>query len=99
MRVVYKAPGEMPEVREITNDVESLQELVEGWIEHVKIKRGLGLIINEEGKLHRMPPNFYLAKINGLIVGPAVFVGEAGEDFTDISDDDIERVMLHFTEV
>ena len=34
-----------------------------------------------------------------MIVGPAVFVGEAGEEFTDISDDDVELILLHFTEV
>ena len=99
MRVVYKAPGEKPEVREISGELESLQDLVEGWIERVGIKKGLALVINEEGKMHRMEPNFYLSKINDLIVGPAVFVGEAGEDFTDISDSDLEMVMLHFTEV
>ena len=99
MRVVYKAPGEKPKIKDVTNDLDEFQNLVGGWIEHVGIRHGLGLIINEEGKLHGMQPNFYLSKINDLIVGPAVFVGEDGEDFTDISDRDVELVMLHFTEV
>ena len=96
MRVVYKMPGEKPEVRDIGNELEDLQELVQGWIEHVTLKEGLGLIINEEGKLHGMMPNFFLPRIEDMIVGPAVFVGEAGGDFTDIAEEDADLILLFF---
>lgn len=102
MRVVVKLPGEKPEVRDINNDLETLQSLVQGYIEHVTMydhgdPASYGLIINEEGKLHNMEPNFRL--YTDMILGPAVFIGEAGEEFTDLAEEDIEMIMLHFAEV
>lgn len=94
MRVVFKEPGKGFEIRDISNELEALQNLVGGWIEHVGIKEGLGLIVNEEGKLNFMEPNFYM--INEVVLGPAVFVGEEGEEFTDISDESIELLRLFF---
>ena len=92
MRVIYKEPGKEAEVRNISNDLETLQSLVGGYIEHLTLSPGrLGLIVNEEGKLHDMECNFPVK--HDMIVGPAVFVGEGGEDFTDVSDEDAMLVM------
>ena len=88
MKVVVKYPGCQPNIREIDGSLESLQDIVGGWIEHVGIRKGLGMIINEEGKLHGLPENF--AFRGDMIVGPAIFVGEAGEDFTDVPEDFLE---------
>lgn len=99
IRVVYKEPGKDPEIKEIFDELEVFQNLVGGWIEHVTLKPGIGLIMNEEGKLHGMEPNFYLQKLNDMIVGPAVFVGEDGEEFCSLTEDQAEMIALHFTEV
>lgn len=102
MRVVYKRPGEDPIIMDIQNDLETLQRMVEGYIEHVAMydhgdQATCGLIINEEGKLHGMEPNFKL--YTDMILGPAIFVGEAGVEFTDLSEEDADMIMQHFTEV
>lgn len=91
MRVIYKEPGKAPEVRNIENELETLQSLVCGYIEHVTFISGVGMIMNEEGKLHDMEPNFRYG--HDMVVGPAIFVGETGEEFTDITDEKAMRVL------
>ena len=96
MRAVYKRPGEAPVVMDIHNDLETLQRMVEGHIEHVTMydhgdPASYGLIINEEGKLLDMEPNFKL--YTDVIMGPAVVVGEAGEEFTDLTEEEAEEIV------
>ena len=96
MKILFKEPGKQPRTMVVPNELGVLQQLVDGYIEHIKIKDGIGLIVNEEGKLNGMESNFYLWKIRDMIHGPAIFLGEDGEDFTDISCDDMETVKLLF---
>lgn len=91
MKVVYKEPGKDAEIRDIKNELEELQSLVDGWIEHMSFVDGVGLIMNEEGRLRNMKPNFRYGW--GTVLGSAIFVGETDEDFTDITDEGIEKVM------
>ena len=91
MKVIYKEPGKEAEIRNIDNDLETLQNLVGGYIEHLTFIKGVGMIMNEEGKLHDMEPNFIYGW--DMVVGPVIFVGESGEDFRDISDDEAMRVL------
>lgn len=91
MKAIYKEPGKEAEVRNIDNTLEALQSLVGGYIEHYTFITGVGMIMNEEGKLMNMEPNFRYGY--DMVVGPAIFVGEGGEDFTDITDDKALRVM------
>ena len=81
MKVVIKEPGHLPVRKEIENDLKTFQELVGGYIEHVNVAEGVGMLINEEGKLYDLEENF---KFRGdSIRGTAVFVGYSGEDFAD----------------
>lgn len=91
MRVVYKEPGKDAEIRDIKNELDVLQNLVGGWIECLRFIEGVYMILNEEGKLIGLTPNFYYGW--DTIVGPVIFVGDDGEDFTDIADDKIDKVM------
>lgn len=96
MRIIYKEPGKEAEIRNIDTTLKALQDLVHGYIEHLELAPGrLGLIVNEEGKLNDMKKNFFLLSHNDMIFGPAIFLGEAGEEFTDISDDDAMTVMKY----
>ena len=94
--VVYKEPGEGPEIREVIDTLEEYQNLVGGYIEHVRIKPGLGMIVNEEGKMHDMEPNFVFR--GDKILGPAVFVGDAGEEFDSLTPGQIAAVVDGFKE-
>lgn len=91
MRAIIKRVGQSPQVEDIKNDLQTLQELVGGYIECVMVGKGIVLIVNEEGKLQGLPQNFPLG--NDVIVGTAVFVGNGFDgDFTDLTDEQIETV-------
>lgn len=91
MRVIFKEPGKDAEIRYIENSLEALQSLVGGWIEHVSFIDGVGLIVNEEGKLRGMSPNFEYGW--DVVVGSAIFVGETDEDFADITEGGEKKVL------
>lgn len=98
MRALYKLPGERVEDLEVENTLEALQKLVQGYIEPVTIKDDLVLIVNEEGRLRDMQPNFWITILEDVVVGPAVFVGQDGSEFTDISDQDADWLIRLFEE-
>ena len=50
MKILYKKPGEAPEIRDVANDLEALQKLVGGYIETVTAG-DVVIICNEEGKM------------------------------------------------
>ena len=89
MKVVVKKAGEnFGEVREIENELEPLQEIVDGWIETVHWGDGILLVLNEEGKLKDLPFNFSLGM--DVILGDVVFVGQDGEDMASLSDEQLD---------
>ena len=95
MKVLIKEPGKSPRQIVIDRSLKTLQDLVGGYIEHLSFCiLGVGLIVNEEGKLNELPFNFYF--YGDAIVGTAVFVGEAGDEFTDLTDEQISSVMKLF---
>ena len=48
--------------------------------------------MNEEGKLRGLEPNFYLGAIGDTIVGPVLVVGENGDEFADLPEDEAEEI-------
>ena len=94
MKVIFKEPGKDARRIVVDGSLKTFQDLVGGHIEHIGLSERLGILCDEEGKLKGYDPNFRLAAINDWIVGNAIFVGEGGEDFTDIHEDDAETVML-----
>lgn len=49
MRIIYKAPGGKPEIRDIPNTLEELQASVGGYIESCTFATDATVICNEEG--------------------------------------------------
>lgn len=93
MRVLYKEPGQDPRSMVIPNELKVMQQLVGGHIETLRISDNGILVMNEEGKLLGLEPNFYLGAIGDTIVGPVLVVGE---DFVSLPDDEaaeISRIM------
>lgn len=85
MRVYIKEPGEILREAEIENTLEELQRIVGGYIEAVTfIPFRVVMIVNEEGKIHDLKPNF---KMHGgdVICGTAIFCGVDGDNFADIT--------------
>lgn len=83
MTAIIKRPCQPAFRREISNTLEALQDLVGGYIETVNLPGSIVMIVNEEGKILRLPINFRLNC--DLIHGTAVFVGVDGEDFCSLS--------------
>ena len=95
MKVIIKEVGKSPRIENINNDLETLKELVGGYIEVVRMGNDILLICNEEGKLNDLPPNFSTGY--DVIVGTAVFVAFDGkEDFTSLTDIQIDTILNSF---
>ena len=83
MTAIIKHPGQPAVSQEVENSLKALQKLVGGYIETVSLPHGVCMIVNEEGKLQGLQPNFRLD--HDLIVGTAVFVGVDGDQFCGLS--------------
>ena len=84
MTAIIKNPGQPAFIRQIDNELSALQDLVGGYIQTVYLPHGVIMIVNEEGKLMGLKPNFQLE--HDLIVGTAVFVSADGEEFAGLSE-------------
>lgn len=96
MRVIVKDPGKSPVQITIDGSLQSLQRLVGGHIEHVKFTGSTGILVDEEGKLKGLAPNFFLPAIRDELVGTVVFVGEYGEEFGDVPENEAQLIMKAF---
>lgn len=89
MRVVVKEPNKTGTIEQVTNELETFNNLVGGYIECLNIKDNLILVCNEEGKLMDLEPNLYFN--NDTVVGTVVFVEfNRDGDFVGLSDNSIE---------
>ena len=87
IKAIIKRPDEeFGHIANISCTLENLQKTVGGHIETLYLGHGLILIVNEEGKLLGLEPNFRTARgfFADTIVGTAVLVGVNGENFGDV---------------
>lgn len=85
-------PVNMPPYEfEIDNTLTPLQKLVGGFIEFVRVDPGIGLIVNEEGKLRRLSPNRMFR--GDMLMGTIVAVGDQRDgEFCSLTDEQIARL-------
>ncbi len=97
IKVLFKAPNKNFEEVEITNTLEDMQKLVDGYIEVIPtdIYDKVFMIVNEEGKLYELEPNIHYYR--DIILGNVVFVriGNNGE-WSSISDKQIAAIKKYF---
>lgn len=91
MKVVIKKAGQMPEVKEIENELKPMQEIVGGDIEPFRMFDGIICVCNEDGKYNGLQPNFVYA--SDIIVGDVFFCSASGEEFDSLTDEQIEMLM------
>jgi len=95
MKVVVKRVGEAPVVQEIEKDPKTLQDIVGGWLEVIPMREIGGLmLVNEEARMMELPVNFYMREI--AIRGDVFFCAHGGDDFTDLSDMQVEFLLEAF---
>lgn len=103
IHIPVSGPPTTVQVREGDNELDVLQKLVDGYIEVVaNPEHGFEMVINEEGKLDGLHPNFTAYNLvwrqigmYDMIVGDAVIVGSADEmgDFTSVPKELIDRLV------
>ncbi len=98
IKVLKIEPGELPAVKEIGNDLHSLQAEVGGLIECISFPSGCVVVCNEEGKLNGMPPNRRLGA--DIICGPFFVCDTTYDgDFTSLSKSKIAEYSQLFADI
>ena len=67
IRVVIVPPEEPAYIKEIENDLQTMQEIVGGYIEVTKLTQGINIICNEEGLIKELPKNVHLPWLVGTV--------------------------------
>lgn len=91
MKVIIKEPGQRPRETEIENSLSALQEAVGGYVETVTLAEDCCIICNEEGRLQGLPYNLTFCGVS--FVGTILFVGVAGDEFADLSGQQVEILL------
>jgi Domain of unknown function (DUF3846) len=97
IKVLIVEPNRPARIETISNSLQTFQRLVGGYIEHIR-EDGYDIIINEEGKLINLEPNFMIYGGQDFIAGVAIFVGieyRTG-DCKSLTDEQIERISQAF---
>ena len=83
INILIKRPGsDTWEPRKVKNDLHTLQELVDGYIEIVNIGHHVVVVCDEEGRIKGKP---FCATINDIdFVGTVLMVGTKKDEFDDI---------------
>lgn len=97
LKVVYVEPGNPPYEAEILHTLEAQQKAVGGLIEPVYLDDDITLVGNEESKLIGMPGNRRLDN-GSIIAGPFYLVGDTGDDFRSLTDEETQCMMKRFEE-
>lgn len=87
IRCIIKRPDETyGHVTNISCTLENLQKTVDGYIETLTIGEGIVLICNEEGKILKLQPNFFIGSgyWADQIRGTAIIIGQSGDEFCDV---------------
>lgn len=93
MKVIFKEPGKAAEIRDIDGRLETLQNLVGGYIEPITLNNSMVVLCDENGKLTDKEPNIWLERIKDVLMGNIVFIGTDGEEFTDFPEEHLDAVM------
>lgn len=77
IKVVVKEVNKEAKIIEIENDLDSLQEIVEGNIQIISHPKydDIDIILNENGKLEQLEPTMYMPEYNDICVGNILFAG------------------------
>ena len=92
MRVVLKEPSKGPRIVIVPNDLHAMQELVDGYIETVRLSTEHIVVCNEMGRLLELEPNTF------GICGTFFVCGDAGEEFRGLELDEAKTIMSLISE-
>lgn len=87
IRVIHFPANGQPHLRTIKDELGEYQRLVGGHIEPYRLKTGLLALMDEDGWSKQLKPHCLF----GYFLGDLVFVGNSGEEFTSVTDEDVRR--------
>ena len=95
IEIVIKNIEERPYKKVIVNSLETMQEIVGGYIEFFQIRHDILLVINEEGKINGLDENFAIISfpnnresiLHDIICGNGFFVSSKGEEFESLNEE------------
>ena len=98
-RVVYVEPGKPACVKEIGTELQDIQEAVGGGLFECVYPHDdrTVLVCNDEGKLLGMEGNRRL-DTGSIIAGPFFVIGDAGENFRSLTDEEVNRYLQKYAE-
>ena len=97
IKAVILKPGHAPKITEIEDDLLTYQKIVDGYIEPIHIGHEITALVNEDGRLLGMTPNFSIGYTT--IVGPAVVVRDRGDVcYESLTPNQINEVVQIFNE-
>ena len=97
LRILMVEPQKAPYEASIPHELSAMQQAVGGLIEVVRNGDGTLLVCNEEGKLLGMEGNRRLP--GDVLAGPFFVVGDAGETFRSLTEEELERYKKRFAEI
>lgn len=98
IRVVIIEPFEQPRIAMIGKDLESIQAIVDGYIEVIsanqaffgRVFKDYLIVLNEEGKLRGLPMNLQIR--NDFIVGTVFICKKDGEELAGLTEDEAKTL-------
>lgn len=90
-KIIVIEPDKMPYVKEISGSLESMQEIVGGYIEILPINNDYMFVLNEEGKLLDLPINF--SWYNDLICGTVFICRNEVLEMGSLTDADVSLLL------
>ena len=97
-KVVTVEPLKSPIEKEMS--FQEIQEFVGGYVAQFKLYEGVVALVNEDGNIDELPPNRNVVlREEGVIhqlVGNFVVVHTTGNDFQELTDDEVKEVKHIF---
>ena len=91
--ILILEPNKQPYTKSIENDLKACQEIVEGYIEVIRLKDGACLVLNEDGKIMGLPfcRDLNVVGYNDFVVGNAFICNSDMEgNFTSLEESQIK---------
>ena len=99
IKVVIVEPSKPARIEVIENALSNFQSIVGGLIDCIR-EDGFDIIINDEGKMIDLEPNFGIYDGQDYVAGTAIFAGVdyAEGEFKSLSDQQVKGILSAFRE-